>query len=362
LSTAARIPSLDGFRAVAVLIVFMSHSELVDFLPARLGVTIFFFISGFIITSLMRSEFERSATVSFRRFYLRRLYRIFPPLYIVLAIAAVLTWVGLLKDTVTFAGAMAQVFHFTNYYALLNSRFEFFEGTALLWSLAVEEHFYLVFPLLFLSLARRINYSRLALVLACLCVIVLMWRCQLFFGLGVESRWAFLATDSRIDSILFGCIMGVWFNPVKDKTPDLSVLSKCFILLISILLLIFTVLYKDPGFQRTIMFTLQGLALFPIFHFAVMHPDWVVFRWLNWVPIAWLGLISYTFYLSHSIALHLAVHISDELWLKAALAFSLTVLFSGMLYRFIEKPLAKKRAALNRATDAEVAKSIYQAS
>jgi peptidoglycan/LPS O-acetylase OafA/YrhL len=359
MSAASRIPSLDGIRGAFMLVVFMAHAEIGEFWPGRFALTIFFFLSGFIITTLMRSEFERSRTVSFRRYYLRRIYRIFPPLYIVLAIAALLTWIGLLSDRVTLTGALAQVLHFTNYYGLLNGRFEFFQGTALMWSLAVEEHFYLLFPLLFLPLIKRISYERLALVFGGLCIAVLAWRCQLYFGFGVKTNWAFLATDSRMDSILYGCIMGVWFNPSKDKPVSFSILSKVIILLISLAVIIFTLVYKDPAFQRTVMFSLQGVALFPIFYLAIMHPDWVFFRWLNWKPLVWLGLISYTFYLSHAIALHLATYISDEPWSKALLGFIITLLFSALMYRYIEIPLAKKRSALNRATDAEVAKSNY---
>ena len=357
MSSSSRIPSLDGLRTVAVMIVFLSHAELADFMPARFGVTIFFFLSGYIITTLMRAEFERSGTVSFKRFYLRRVYRIFPPLYIVLAIAALLTWAGLLKNAVTWPGAMAQLFHFTNYYALLVNGFEFFRGTRLLWSLAVEEHFYLFFPLLFLGLIRRMHYERLAMVLAALCGVVLIWRCYLFFGLGVNSNWAFLATDARIDSILYGCIMAIWFNPVRDKPLVSSRAVEVIILILSVCVLIFTVSYKEPGFQKTLMFSLQGLALFPLFAFAIRHPDWLVFRWLNWPPIAAMGLISYTFYLCHVIALLLAAQMTTVVWLSKLLGFLLALAFSIAMYRLVELPLGRKRASLNKAADVAPQKS-----
>jgi peptidoglycan/LPS O-acetylase OafA/YrhL len=202
-SNSGRIPSLDGLRALSVLIVFGSHAYFYGMsmedvsayyttdpgfvLPARFGVTVFFFISGYIITTLMRSEFEKSGTVSFRNFYLRRVYRIFPPLYIVLIVAALLTWAGLLKSNVALSAVMAQIFHFTNYYALLIGKDSFFQGTKLLWSLAVEEHFYLGFPLLFLLLARRLSYKQLAFCLAVICLVVLGWRYYLYYGLNVTN-------------------------------------------------------------------------------------------------------------------------------------------------------------------------------
>jgi peptidoglycan/LPS O-acetylase OafA/YrhL len=351
MSGSSRIPSLDGLRTIAVMIVFLSHATLANFFPARFGVTVFFFLSGYIITTLMRAEFEGSGTVSFKRFYLRRIYRIFPPLYLVMALAAVLTWAGYLKNTVTWPGVTAQLLNMTNYYALYGSSFEFLRGTRVLWSLAVEEHFYLFFPLLFLGLAKRMSYEKLAVVLAVLCAVVLLWRCYLYYGLGVDTNWAFIATDTRIDSILYGCILAIWFNPAVDKPLLTSRAAEIGVLIIAVAALIFSVSYQKPEFELTLMFTLQGLALFPVVAFAIRYPDWPVFRWLNWKPIVGLGLISYTFYLCHVIALLLTAQMTDNFWLSKSLAFLLAVAFSVAMYRIVEMPLAKKRAALHRTAN-----------
>jgi peptidoglycan/LPS O-acetylase OafA/YrhL len=80
------IPSLDGIRAIAAFIVFLSHCGLEDLVPGGFGVTIFFFLSGFLITTLLREEYHKRGNISLKKFYLRRLYRIIPPLYIVLVV------------------------------------------------------------------------------------------------------------------------------------------------------------------------------------------------------------------------------------------------------------------------------------
>jgi peptidoglycan/LPS O-acetylase OafA/YrhL len=366
MSSGSRIPSLDGMRALAVMIVFTSHASYFGMnnaefgmamsesgfkVPARLGVTIFFFLSGYIITTLMRSEFERTGGVSLRNFYLRRIYRIFPPLYTSLAVAALLTWFGLLKDSVTLEAVSAQALHLTNYYALLGSRYNFFEGTALLWSLAVEEHFYLFFPLLFILLARRMTYKKLAFSLLGLCAAVLAWRFVLYYVLGAQGSWTLVATDARIDSILYGCVMGVWFNPAKDKPLLKSAGLSIVLLVMGIAALVFSIYYKDPAFKRTIMFSIQGIALMPVFACAIRHPDWLVFRWLNWPPVAALGLVSYTVYLMHAIALKTFENLVDSFWVGISLSFLVTIAFSTCMYLFIEKPLQKKRSALNKAAN-----------
>ncbi len=80
----ATIPSLDGIRALAATIVFASHAGNQDVIPGLFGVTVFFFLSGYLITTLLRTEFEKHGRISLRNFYLRRAFRIFPPMYIVL--------------------------------------------------------------------------------------------------------------------------------------------------------------------------------------------------------------------------------------------------------------------------------------
>src|SRR5438105_2995303 len=79
-----QIPSLDGIRAVSFLIVFLAHAGLERYVPGYFGLTVFFFLSGFLITTLLRREYDRTGSVSLSHFYLRRILRIFPPFYLVL--------------------------------------------------------------------------------------------------------------------------------------------------------------------------------------------------------------------------------------------------------------------------------------
>src|SRR5882724_3312228 len=92
------IPSLDGLRAFAALWVFDGHLGLKSHVPGPFGVTIFFFLSGYLITTLLRREYEETGDISLRHFYLRRVYRIFPPLYLVLAILIALALFGVVRN------------------------------------------------------------------------------------------------------------------------------------------------------------------------------------------------------------------------------------------------------------------------
>jgi peptidoglycan/LPS O-acetylase OafA/YrhL len=104
------IPSLDGIRALSVLIVVLAHSGF-EIVPGGLGVTIFFFLSGYLITTLMLAEYERSGRLSIPKFYARRFFRLMPPLIITLAIAYSLTFSGLLPGGITAAGLAAQLLY-----------------------------------------------------------------------------------------------------------------------------------------------------------------------------------------------------------------------------------------------------------
>ena len=137
---AFHIPSLDGLRAVSFGIVFVAHAGLEHFVPGGFGVTVFFFLSGFLITTLMRTEFEKSGTLSLKAFYLRRVLRILPPFYFVLSVATALTGLAILGGTLDRQAVAAQFLHYANYWIVAHGYSGQALGTGVYWSLAVEEH------------------------------------------------------------------------------------------------------------------------------------------------------------------------------------------------------------------------------
>ena len=144
------IPSLDGLRAMSFFIVFVAHAGLGAYVPGGLGVTIFFFLSGFLITTLMRIEYERHGTVNLKRFWLRRILRIWPAFYLVL-LAAITAALVFQPDTLSMPAARAQLLHLSNYWSIYHGFVGQADGTGVYWSLAVEEHFYVLLPVPSLS-------------------------------------------------------------------------------------------------------------------------------------------------------------------------------------------------------------------
>jgi len=342
------IKSLDGIRAIAVMLVFISHAGFSKIIPGGFGVTIFFFLSGFLITTLLRNEYEKKSDISLKNFYLRRVYRIFPSLYMVLLVVIALSYLGVISHNMQSEAVAFQFLHLTNYYAIFVTNANFVPGTSVLWSLAVEEHFYLIFPIFFVIMIKSMSYRNIAITLAVFCVMILLWRCYLVFELSTLQPHTYKSTDTRIDSIMFGCIMGVFMNPVYDKDIIKSEFAKVVILVVSLCVLLFCFLYRDAEFRESFRYTLQGLALFPVFYLAVHRSEWLLFRWLNWQPIRYLGTISYTFYLFHFVSIILVRDlISDSTVALVFFGFIITFLFSSFMYFFVEKRFLLLRKKLH---------------
>lgn len=345
------IASLDGIRAVAAMIVFVSHAGLQQAVPGGFGVTVFFFLSGYLITTLLRREYAESGRINLRNFYLRRVYRIFPPLYLVLLVLILLSLSGAIRGGMQPGAVLAQLAHLTNYYVIYHGNIHapIVPYTLPMWSLAVEEHFYLLFPLALLLLLRRATPARAAAALALGCALVLAWRCVLMVTLEGGAHYTYHATDTRLDSLLYGCIMALWMNPALDPAPArIGPRAWLTICALAVGVLAFTFVYRGPFFRETLRYSLQGIALFPLFYCAVRFHRWPLFSWLESPPMRALGIISYTFYLCHEPSIYIAEdHFGVQGWLRAAVGFTLAVAFSCACYLLIERRFAALRRRLH---------------
>jgi len=338
------IPSLDGIRGLAFMVVFLAHAGLGFIVPAGFGVTTFFFLSGYLITSLLRREFNATGAVRMRWFYYRRILRIFPPLYVYLLTVLALHMFGVLRGEVSVGAVAAQATFFTNYYVLAVEDPMLPGGSSVLWSLAVEEHFYLLFPLAFVLMSRRMSPRMQAGILLGVCLLTLVWRCVLVHQFGAVHDRTYLATDTRIDSILFGCVLGVWCNPYMDEPLKLGNLQRSVGYVLGVGLLLFSFLYRDESFRTTFRYTVQGLALLPLFYLAVVdaHRPWI--RWLNWKPVRFFGTLTYSLYLVHWTVLVIFRDVFEgpSPW-PGLIALPISVAYAWAVYLLVEKPCAKVR-------------------
>jgi peptidoglycan/LPS O-acetylase OafA/YrhL len=345
----AHIPSLDGIRAISFLIVFCAHMGAGDIVPGGLGVTIFFFLSGFLITTLMRDEQQRKGSVSLRHFWIRRVLRIFPPFYIVLVGSILFTFVYYPPGTLAVPAVAAQLLHFTNYWIIYHGYDHQPPGTGVYWSLAVEEHFYLVFPWVFVGMQRlRMSGKSQSILLWTVCGLALLWRFVLVTHFHSPTDRTYIASDTRMDSILFGCALAVWNNPVLDAVSLNERRWKYWLAPLGVALLLLSLVFRNPVFRETARYTLQGAALTLLFIAAIAFPRWWPFRVLNTKPMQKLGTLSYTLYLVHQVMLFgfekSPLHSLPVARTVAAFAGALA--FAWLVYRYVERPCAVLRRRL----------------
>lgn len=329
------IPALDGFRALAIVIVLASHIGLERVFPGQFGVTLFFFLSGYLITTLLRREALRDGQIDLRAFYRRRFVRILPPLYITLAFFLLLSGVGLLHP-INASWLWADILFVSNYLP--------FSGMPIgLWSLAVEEHFYLGFPLLLaLLLRRRFSFAGCAAVCLGLCGIVLaarLWEVRHTAVLNDMTFW----THTRIDSILFGCVLALWNNPVADRGNVLPRGGTGYALAVALLLPTFAI--RDEAFRQSYRYTVQGFGLIVLFNTAIR--DRVLAPALLDHPVVrQIALYSYTLYLVHS-GLIMMVTRPDgsHPLLPTAAALAGAWVYAVLMHRWVEKPMSRWRRA-----------------
>jgi peptidoglycan/LPS O-acetylase OafA/YrhL len=344
------IPSLDGLRAISFLLVFIAHAGLDRFVPGGLGVTIFFFLSGFLITTLLRTEFEKNGAVNLRHFWLRRALRILPPFYVVLAAALLLSRNWDPNGSVSAPAVTALALQYTNFRIIAHGYGGMPLGTGVDWSLAVEEHFYLVFPWIFIAM-RRLNLSgrNQAFFLWGICALVLLWRLALVLHYHAPVLRTYLGSDTRIDSILFGCALAVWHNPVVDATALHERRWKYLYLPMALLLMVGCLFVRRDDFRETLRYSLQGIALTGIFIAAIRYPRWPIFAVLNTRVMVFIGLLSYSLYL-----MHLGIINIVSTWLpslgpitQGLLSLATAVGLAWLIYVTVEKPCARLRRRLS---------------
>ena len=339
------IPTLDGMRAVSILLVFISHAGWLGDFPGRFGVTVFFFLSGYLITTLLRREFEGSGRVDYKAFYWRRAYRIFPPMYAALALGVFAGLVGLTATKPQLPAVIAQALHMTNYWIIANGHDGLAAGTGVMWSLAVEEHFYLIFPAVAVYLMRNFRPRQQAGMLVGAWLTILAWRVVLVVVGDVEATRTYLGTDTRLDAILLGCAMGLYLNPMLDDVPRPDRRWVTGIVGASGAVVLLALGYRNPVFRETIRYSLQTLAIAPVFYVAIQHPEHWLFRPLNLGWVRFIGTLSYSFYLVHHIVIYAVRHQLPGLptagVVVVAGAISLAIAYS--FYRWLELPSGRLR-------------------
>jgi peptidoglycan/LPS O-acetylase OafA/YrhL len=367
------LPGLDGLRAISVLAVMAFHHYFVfgttqGWMPGGfLGVEVFFVVSGYLITSLLLAERREHGKVSFKNFWMRRARRLLPALWVLIAAVVAYSLLFLPNTADVLKGdVIAAIFYVSNWWQIAADRsyFDVVQPELLkhLWSLAIEEQFYLFWPLVLILGLRKIGRQTM---IVCMAVTVAVSTILLAVISLYSITFAYYATFTRLSGLLIGGLMAFYFAPYRIRglpghgariALDLAGFAGLLFLIASFggfnWLTGFhgyTFPVSDAGSSdRSVFFggfLLVDLATVLVIAAAV-HPAADIGRILGWRPLRWIGLRSYGLYLWHypiycvtrpRVDFRSLGHLHG--WPVFVLRIGLTFILAELSYRFIETPI-----------------------
>jgi len=351
------LPGLDGIRALAVIGVLLFHADLGWIRGGFLGVDVFFVLSGFLITSLILEELDRSGRLNFGRFYLGRARRLLPALLLMLIVVGALVAIWYRDAAYQFArDSLASAFYVNNWWYIATdlSYFESIGRPPLLthlWSLAVEEQFYLIWPLIAFLVYRRFSRTgvgivALALALASTAWMVTMSVAQGFPDFADPSR-AYFGADSHAMGLLIGAALATFWRPGRLSpivTPSarwlitgLGVASLLTVIGFLVFVGEYTAWMYRGGFLALAVIVAVLIA-------AASHPGSPLGRRMGSQPWRYLGQRSYGLYLWHWPVFMLTRPILDiplDGIGLLAMRLAITVGIAELSFRYLEMPIRR---------------------
>jgi len=375
-------PGLDGLRALAVIAVLLYHADLAWIPGGFLGVEVFFVISGYLITALLLAEWRQRGRIDLKGFWMRRARRLLPALYVLLVVSLAFSVVFLPGEVARLRGDVLAAFGYVTNWYLIFGHVSYFEAVGRssllqhLWSLAVEEQFYLLWPPV-LALVLAIGASRLrrrrALTVALAGAVASAVAMALLYAPGVDPSRIYYGTDTRSTGLLCGAAVAfLWlpddkYRPSETRHHRLELATRGRFrrrwgwtapLLLDVVgfaalgalvwfclnLGEFRPLLYEGGFALVALATVVTIM-------AVVHPySFMGARVLGSAPLRWIGVRSYGIYLWHWPVFMVTrpdLDVPIEGLPLLALRLSVTVLLADLSYRFVETPI--RRGALGRA-------------
>lgn len=347
------ITGLDGIRAIAVIMVLAYHLKLALFKSGFLGVTVFFVLSGYLITGILISEVEEEGTIDLKNFWLRRIRRLVPA---VMSMAVVIIFVSAVVNRIIFTKGckdfLASVLGFNNWWQIFN-KVSYFEAAGVpspfthCWSLAIETQFYLIYPLILLGIYKLVKsrgegranrgllFAGVTLLLALISVILMI----VLFDPQQDASRVYYGTDTRAFSLLFGALLAILWE-YRMVPRRLSASANMVLGSVSFaVLLVMTIAingssnfwYRGGQFVGTILTVL-------VIYTVSGRKTWLS-RFLSNPVLKWIGDRSYSIYLWHyPIILLISKGIKASWWITL-IEIVLSVVLAELSYRFIETPI-----------------------
>ena len=347
------ITGLDGIRAIAVIMVLAYHLKLALFKSGFLGVTVFFVLSGYLITGILISEVEEEGTIDLKNFWLRRIRRLVPA---VMSMAVVIIFVSAVVNKIIFTKGckdfLASVLGFNNWWQIFN-KVSYFEAAGVpspfthCWSLAIETQFYLIYPLILQGIYKLVKsrgegrakrgllFAGVTLLLALISVILMI----VLFDPQQDASRVYYGTDTRAFSLLFGALLAIlWEYRMVPRRLSASVNMVLGSVSFAVLLVMTIAINGSSNFWY-IGGQFVGTILTVLVIYTVSGRKTWLSRFLSNPVLKWIGDRSYSIYLWHyPIILLISKGIKASWWITL-IEIVLSVVLAELSYRFIETPI-----------------------
>jgi len=350
-------PALDGLRGIAILLVYFYHlggllfgSRSAFVTNGFLGVDVFFVLSGFLITTLLLEEWNREGEISLRNFYWRRFCRLIPALAFFLLTVVIVSTFTLSQDDASGVrrSALHALFYSTNW--ITAYRFGLVaEPLGHMWSLAMEEQFYLLWPTLLVFLLRRKASRR---IIAGITVTAIVIICLHRMALTASDVWVhriYSGPDTRADSLLVGCLVSMVL--VWGIMPATRIFRITLSILVIVAVLVIGTYLSDfiSGWSLASHgFTSFALAVGAVILYLMHSQPRILTLALEPRALVWLGRRSYGVYLWHVPALLVLRAAPGPAWVRALIATMLLVGIAALSFHFIEQPFLKLKEQFSK--------------
>jgi peptidoglycan/LPS O-acetylase OafA/YrhL len=335
-----RIPCLDGIRAISIFGVLLGHLMGTSGFLAQgglitsvgdlgnFGVRVFFVVSGFLITHLLIQEHQKRGSISVKHFYIRRSFRIFPAFYCYLAVIAALALAGLVSlQWGDFGYAATYTINFVE-------RKSWVVGH--LWSLAVEEQFYLLWPavIVLVGWKRAAGFALAAVLLAPLL------RIGVWYGLPEYRGLLTKAFPTIFDTIATGCLLALYRDRLFQWESYRNFLTSPWFLLVPLAAIASNALASHTRPDFLVGQSVRNIGIALCIDWCLRNPAGRVGRFLSLAPLVWVGTLSYSLYLWQQLFLN---RHSDAWWCRFPVNVALAFGFAILSYYLVERPCQRLR-------------------
>lgn len=352
-----RIPGLDALRALAVFLVLADHSGWagpfgLPLFDGGFGVMLFFVLSGFLITRGLLAELRDRQRIDLRRFYLRRAARLLPVFYAYVLIGMIL--LTLAHRPVPWGAIWSSSAYVVNYYQAFTGAASHYLSHC--WSLAVEEQFYMLWPLGLLLIHRCMKVTWHGVLIMTLMLV----GCRLIWvAAGASDEYLYRALETRGDQLALGGLLACAVASERIRLAFVRVPARTWVLLaaLGLVILSFNVFRGTIVLKYAVGFSIESLLVtlsLPLVILSANQASTSTFHILNAGWVGWIGRISYGIYLFHPMVLHPVRNILTRLGLHTDLAIAISmvavVLVAHISFRWFEEPLRQRIVQNKRPT------------